>query len=188
MFELPFNAESFEVPANVTAWRVRRMKPRVTEEDGEVEGDEAAPPSPSGFDINMIVAQLMPMLMASLATGKLPALSALLDWRKAVPSNDEGPTKTSRKVTSKATPSESGKTANVIDLKRSPEAIDAYDAIEWTSQLAEAGAANLRYWAGSMFRSARPSTSSVNPSCPRRPDWFRTTAPCSPPRNAVGHR
>jgi len=186
MSELAFdaNGESFEVPANVAAWRVRRMKPRVTDDGEVVEGHE----SPSGFDINMIVAQLMPMLMASLASGKLPPMSALFDWRKTVPSNDEGPTKTSRKVTSKATPSESGKTANVIDLKRSPEAIDARDAIEWTSQLSEAGAANLRYWAGFMFRPARPSTSSVSPSCPRRPDWFRTTAPCSPPRNVVGRR
>lgn len=33
----------------------------------------------------------------------------------------------------------------------------------------------FRYWAGQMFRPARPGS-------------FRTTAPCSPPRNVVGRR
>jgi hypothetical protein len=48
--------------------------------------DEEAMPA-SAFDLNTLVAQLVPVLMASLSKGKLkmPELASMLDWRKATP-------------------------------------------------------------------------------------------------------
>ena len=51
----------------------------------EIETDEEDVIVPQGFDLNGLVAQIVPMLISSLANGKMkmPALSAVLDWRKA---------------------------------------------------------------------------------------------------------
>jgi len=64
--------------------------PRVIDRDDDQNEDrdddqyeEAAPPA--GFDLNSLVAQVVPMLMAGMSGGKLPNLSAMLDWRKAAP-------------------------------------------------------------------------------------------------------
>jgi hypothetical protein len=53
-------------------------------EDGDIEDDGQAAPR---FDLNALVAQVVPMLVMSLGSGKLkmPDLSAALDWRKATP-------------------------------------------------------------------------------------------------------
>lgn len=58
-------------------------QPRISE-DGESEEDA---PSTPGFDLNALVAQVVPMLIMSLSSGKMkvPALSSVLDWRKAAP-------------------------------------------------------------------------------------------------------
>ncbi len=68
-------------------------KPRFVEiededDDGDDELEVAAPP---GFDLNALVAQLVPMLVTNLMTGKmkLPGLAAMFDWRKAKPANDD---------------------------------------------------------------------------------------------------
>jgi hypothetical protein len=47
----------------------------------------AAAPAPGGFDLNTLVAQVVPMVVMKLMDGKLamPKLSEILDWRKAVP-------------------------------------------------------------------------------------------------------
>lgn len=60
-------------------------EPRATEDDDE-ESDDTAAPQP-GFDLNAIVAQVVPMLLMGLGNGKvrLPGLGELLDWRKATP-------------------------------------------------------------------------------------------------------
>lgn len=54
-------------------------------DDDEDEGDEIEIVSPAGFDLNALVAQIVPMLLTSLTSGKskLPKLSEVLDWRKA---------------------------------------------------------------------------------------------------------
>ena len=65
--------------------------------NAELEEDDDAPAAPAGFDRNALVAQVVPMLIASLASGKLklPGLGAMFDWRKAAPGaeadNDEQP-------------------------------------------------------------------------------------------------
>ncbi|CAN5398295.1 hypothetical protein BH11MYX1_BH11MYX1_15920 [soil metagenome] len=63
----------------------RRAIEIATEDDGDDEGDDAV--APAGFDLNALVAQLVPMLMRSLMSGKttLPDLGGVLDWRKAAP-------------------------------------------------------------------------------------------------------
>lgn len=50
------------------------------------EPDEVTPAT-GGFDLNTLVAQVVPVLMASLSNGKLtfPDLASALDWRKATP-------------------------------------------------------------------------------------------------------
>ena len=69
-------------------------KPRFVETDDDDTDDEdeddeptAVPPS---FDLNALVAQLVPVLVTSLMSGqmKLPGLAAMFDWRKAVPANE----------------------------------------------------------------------------------------------------
>jgi hypothetical protein len=73
-----------------------RRAPRINE-DGEIIEDDDLPAAPAGFDLNARVAQVVPMLMASLASGKvkMPGIAAMLDWRKATPSteaaNDDQP-------------------------------------------------------------------------------------------------
>ena len=60
---------------------------RVIELDGEDEAgdDEDAIVAPPGFDLNALVAQLVPVLVANLMSGKIkvPGLAAMFDWRKA---------------------------------------------------------------------------------------------------------
>ncbi len=53
-----------------------------TEEEDEND-DPAAPPG--GFDLNALIAQVVPMLVMSLGSGKvkLPQLAEVVDWRKA---------------------------------------------------------------------------------------------------------
>ncbi|MFT3693833.1 MAG: hypothetical protein QM831_11870 [Kofleriaceae bacterium] len=54
----------------------------------EEEDEEVEIVGPAGFDLNALVAQLVPVLMTSLMSGKtkLPKVSEVLDWRKATPS------------------------------------------------------------------------------------------------------
>lgn len=56
-------------------------------ESGEVldDAEDEAPAPPTGFDLNAIVAQLVPLVITSLMNGKLkvPGLGDMLDWRKA---------------------------------------------------------------------------------------------------------
>jgi hypothetical protein len=58
-------------------------QPRIGE-DAETEDAERAAP---GFDLNALVAQVVPMLVMSLSNGKLkmPEVAGVLDWRKATP-------------------------------------------------------------------------------------------------------
>lgn len=55
--------------------------------EGDIEEDDEHPAPSVGFDLNSLVAQLMPLLVNSLMSGKLkvPGLGAVLDWRKATP-------------------------------------------------------------------------------------------------------
>lgn len=57
-------------------------EPRATDAS-ETEDDEAKPAP--GFDLNALIAQLVPMIIMSFGSGKakLPELGAVLDWRKA---------------------------------------------------------------------------------------------------------
>ncbi|MBA3673317.1 MAG: hypothetical protein H0W68_15000, partial [Gemmatimonadaceae bacterium] len=55
--------------------------------DTDDETDEQAEAAPQGFDLNALVAQVVPLIVMSLGKGKLkvPDLGAVLDWRKASP-------------------------------------------------------------------------------------------------------
>lgn len=63
-------------------------KPRFVDasEDSEDEIEvDAVTVAPAGFDLNALVAQLVPMLVTGLMSGKMkvPGLAAMFDWRKA---------------------------------------------------------------------------------------------------------
>lgn len=60
-------------------------------EDEEEETEGAAPQT--GFDLNALVAQVVPMIVMSLGSGKLkmPQLGEVLDWRKATPAPSKQP-------------------------------------------------------------------------------------------------
>jgi hypothetical protein len=61
-------------------------------EDDEEEIEDVARAPGLGIDINALVAQVVPMLVMAFANGdksKLPSLSEMLDWRKAVPKAKE---------------------------------------------------------------------------------------------------
>jgi hypothetical protein len=55
------------------------------EDDQDEEDDTDHSPAAGGFDLNAIVAQLVPLIVTSLMSGKLkiPGLGELFDWRKA---------------------------------------------------------------------------------------------------------
>ena len=59
-------------------------EPRAIDEQGEGDDEPAEPP---GFDLNGLIAQVVPMLVMGLANGKgkVPGLGEMLDWRKATP-------------------------------------------------------------------------------------------------------
>jgi hypothetical protein len=61
-------------------------EPRAVEDD-EDDADEAtaSPPSPTFELINTLVAQIVPVIVTSLASKGLPKLGRVLDWRKAIP-------------------------------------------------------------------------------------------------------
>ncbi len=65
--------------------------PRVRDEDvEEADGDDLDDEvPPAGFDLNSLVAQVMPLLVGGLASGKLkmPNVGEMLDWRKAAKSS-----------------------------------------------------------------------------------------------------
>lgn len=64
----------------------------------EGEGDEEDSATPAGFDLNALVAQVVPMLVMSLSGKmKLPPLGSVLDWRKAA-STSEAPKLESKKA------------------------------------------------------------------------------------------
>nr|HEX4316246.1 hypothetical protein [Kofleriaceae bacterium] len=55
-------------------------------DDNEEEDDDSDAPTPApAFDVNTLIAQLVPVIIAGFATGKLklPNLGAIFDWRKA---------------------------------------------------------------------------------------------------------
>lgn len=60
------------------------------DDDDDDDGDDAIE-TPAGFDLNGLVAQLVPMIVMGFTSGKLkmPGLGALLDWRKAAPADAE---------------------------------------------------------------------------------------------------
>ena len=69
--------------------RVARLIERDDEDDDDGDEDEQID-APAGFDLNAMVAQLVPVLVTGLMSGKvkMPGLAALFDWRKAAPAND----------------------------------------------------------------------------------------------------
>lgn len=69
--------------------RVARLIERDDEDDDDGDEDEQIN-APAGFDLNAMVAQLVPVLVTGLMSGKvkMPGLAALFDWRKAAPAND----------------------------------------------------------------------------------------------------
>lgn len=92
--------------------------------------DDTDGPQAGGFDVNALVAQLVPLVIASLGAGKIkmPKLDEMLDWRKAAPS----------------TPTRSAKAA----LGPDPEAPNAHKAQSTTSagQLPPIDAATMAHF------------------------------------------
>ena len=68
-------------PPNAPHELVREMD---VEEDEEDAGDDEQAPVP-GFDLNALVAQIVPILVTTLMSGnlKIPGLGEIFDWRKA---------------------------------------------------------------------------------------------------------
>ena len=62
--------------------------PRLIEDDEQDEDDDRAPAPPSspGMEfLNTLVAQVVPLVVSSMAGKKMPKLGEMLDWRKASP-------------------------------------------------------------------------------------------------------
>lgn len=61
-------------------------EPRTRDDDDDVY-EEPTNPGAGGFDLNSFVAQVVPLVLAGMANGKmkLPVLKDMLDWRKAAP-------------------------------------------------------------------------------------------------------
>ncbi|HWO21288.1 MAG TPA: hypothetical protein VNO30_21120 [Kofleriaceae bacterium] len=87
--------------------------PRLVDVDvdayGDDDDDDAAPTPPAGFDLNAVVAQLVPAVISGIASGKLkiPGLAAMFDWRKAAPTaatDDSEPAPTEREEREKREP------------------------------------------------------------------------------------
>lgn len=75
--------------AGLPSRKPRQIETDDEDNDGDNE-DELASAAPLGFDLNALVAQLVPMLVTNLVSGKmkLPGLAAMFDWRKAKPAGD----------------------------------------------------------------------------------------------------
>jgi hypothetical protein len=77
--------------AGIPAREPRRNEDDQDDDDDEADEDDdgkAPVPTPaSGFDLNGLIAQLVPVLITAISTGelKLPNLAEMLDWRRAVP-------------------------------------------------------------------------------------------------------
>ena len=58
--------------------------------DDDDNDDDDAIDTPPGFDLNTLVAQVVPALVTGIMSGKvkMPALAALFDWRKAAPGSE----------------------------------------------------------------------------------------------------
>ncbi len=70
-------------------------EPRATDDDDDddTDDDEQDQSGPAGgFDLNALVAQVVPLLLMSLGSGKakMPDLASILDWRKAAPTAKAG--------------------------------------------------------------------------------------------------
>ncbi|MEJ7597426.1 MAG: hypothetical protein WKG01_05910 [Kofleriaceae bacterium] len=74
-------------------------EPRAVDSTDDAD-DADSSDAPAGFDLNALVAQLVPMLMMSLGSGKLkmPALGEMLDWRKAAAASQSSPLRSSARV------------------------------------------------------------------------------------------
>ena len=59
--------------------------PSARQDDDDADEDGEEPSGPHGFDLNALIAQVVPMLVMSLGSGnlKMPDLASVVDWRKA---------------------------------------------------------------------------------------------------------
>lgn len=76
--------------AGLPARLPRIVKSDDDREDDDDDDDDVDAIDPPGFDLNALVAQVVPVLVTGLMSGKvkLPGLAAMFDWRKAAPAND----------------------------------------------------------------------------------------------------
>ena len=78
--------------AGITARRPPVLELPGGDEDDDGEPTEAVVTPSVGFDLNALVAQVVPVLIENLMSGKMgiPGLASMFDWRKAVPANANG--------------------------------------------------------------------------------------------------
>ena len=114
--------------------------PRLIEKDGtddDDDGDDAIE-APAGFDLNALVAQVVPMLVTGLASGKLkmPGLAALFDWRKAAPADAGCEASPGRRKTKHATKETASRTEDSsAEPIQEPDNSKTSSANEPTSEL-----------------------------------------------------
>lgn len=88
--ELLRAADGAGLPARLP--RLLREATDRDEDDDDDDDDDLDPiDAPAGFDLNTLVAQIVPVLVTGLMSGKvkLPGLAALFDWRKAQPAETQ---------------------------------------------------------------------------------------------------
>jgi len=126
-------------------------EPRGDADDETEEGEEAHPTAKPAFDINAIVAQVIPILMTGLGKGKvkLPPLAEVMDWRKAAPSKPAKPSESAHVAAAAPTqadelpPIDPETMAHFIAVQSALKPEEAALAREVASGL---GAAELRAW------------------------------------------
>lgn len=131
--------------------------------EGDTDDDEDeddAPQAPAGFDLNALVAQVVPLIVMSLGKGKLkiPGLGEVLDWRKASPKQITEEPKDAPRAAGEAKPVEippldPATMAHFIAVQSALKPEEAALAREVASTL---GPAELRGWVDELSKLSVP--------------------------------
>lgn len=129
-----------------------------TDDDEENDEDEQVP----GFDLNTLIAQMVPVIVAGFSSGKLkmPDLGSMFDWRKAAkkakaPSDDVGPTHQAATSTTAETPAplDPAAMAHVVAIQ---SALDPHEVAYVRDVARELNPAELRGWLDELSKLSVP--------------------------------